>query len=268
MTESRGAEPHAGSEPVLGRSRALPFAHVTGQVSAQSPVPRRERRRCSRPRRSHGFRPRRTHPHRPVMSWPKSLMRNTCGFGGPRGYGTAAYATSARRPGWAVSASLPKLLAGNAAQPRVVDASKAMAGALRSATQTIAHRVVHRQVASDLFKEARVAGKGAVRQAPQDPQRDAAPQRPRRLDTGTDPCRGGCGRKAAPGHRVDADGHFPRRRRPGHRAVEPAHGGRGGTGPLPGGRCAGRHGGPRRSHRTDSRPRGPVASLTDFTRLG
>ncbi|MER6025826.1 hypothetical protein [Streptomyces sp. NPDC001851] len=58
----------------------------------------------------------------------------------------------------AVTASLTKLLADNGAPPRVVDASKALTGPLRSAVQTVVHRVINRVVASDVFKEAWVVG--------------------------------------------------------------------------------------------------------------
>ncbi|AOR30825.1 hypothetical protein BFF78_06955 [Streptomyces fodineus] len=58
----------------------------------------------------------------------------------------------------AVTASLTKLLADNGAPPRVVDASKALTGPLRSAVQTVVHRVIDRVVTSDIFKEAWVAG--------------------------------------------------------------------------------------------------------------
>ncbi|MEV6839643.1 hypothetical protein AB0N17_34980 [Streptomyces sp. NPDC051133] len=57
----------------------------------------------------------------------------------------------------AVTASLTKLLADNGAPPRVVDASKSLTGPLRSAVQTVVHRVVDRVVTSDVFEEAWVA---------------------------------------------------------------------------------------------------------------
>ncbi|MFI2203400.1 hypothetical protein ACH47Z_22025 [Streptomyces sp. NPDC020192] len=58
----------------------------------------------------------------------------------------------------AVTASLSKVLADNGAPPRVVDASKALTGPLRSAVQTVVHRVIDRVVTSDVFREAWVAG--------------------------------------------------------------------------------------------------------------
>ncbi|MGW4564419.1 hypothetical protein ACWEN3_19055 [Streptomyces sp. NPDC004561] len=58
----------------------------------------------------------------------------------------------------AVTASLTKALADNGAPPRVVDASKVLAGPLRSAVQTVVHRVINRVVTSDIFKEAWVTG--------------------------------------------------------------------------------------------------------------
>jgi hypothetical protein len=58
----------------------------------------------------------------------------------------------------AVTASLTKVLADNGAPPRVVDASRALAGPLRAAVQAVVHRVINRVVTSDVFKEAWVAG--------------------------------------------------------------------------------------------------------------
>ncbi|MFS4096230.1 hypothetical protein [Streptomyces sp. AF1A] len=58
----------------------------------------------------------------------------------------------------AVTAQLTKVLADSGAPPRVVDASRALAGPLRAAVQTVVHRVINRVVTSDVFKEAWVAG--------------------------------------------------------------------------------------------------------------
>ncbi|MET8564617.1 hypothetical protein ABZV75_30100 [Streptomyces flaveolus] len=58
----------------------------------------------------------------------------------------------------ALTASLTKVLADNGAPPRVVDASKAMTGPLRSALQTVVHRTIQRVVTSDVFEQAWVAG--------------------------------------------------------------------------------------------------------------
>ncbi|WP_031165467.1 hypothetical protein [Streptomyces durhamensis] len=58
----------------------------------------------------------------------------------------------------AVTNSLTKLLADNGAPPRVVDTSKTLTGPLRSAVQTVVHRVINRVVTSDVFKEAWIAG--------------------------------------------------------------------------------------------------------------
>ncbi|MGW0882290.1 hypothetical protein [Streptomyces sp. NPDC002671] len=54
----------------------------------------------------------------------------------------------------AVTASLTKVLADNGAPPRVVDASKSLAGPLRSAVRTVARRNIDRVVTSDLFHRA------------------------------------------------------------------------------------------------------------------
>ncbi|GHE14971.1 hypothetical protein [Streptomyces alanosinicus] len=56
-----------------------------------------------------------------------------------------------------VTASVTKLLADNGAPPRVVDASKALTGPLRSAVQTVVHRTIDRVVTSDAFQQAWVA---------------------------------------------------------------------------------------------------------------
>ncbi|WP_030345965.1 hypothetical protein [Streptomyces sp. NRRL S-1022] len=58
----------------------------------------------------------------------------------------------------AVTDSLTKLLADNGAPPRVVDTSKSLTGPLRSAVQTVVHRIVNRVVTSDVFREAWVVG--------------------------------------------------------------------------------------------------------------
>ncbi|UFR06829.1 hypothetical protein KBP30_39175 [Streptomyces sp. Go40/10] len=58
----------------------------------------------------------------------------------------------------AVTDSLTKLLSDNGAPPRVVDTSKELTGPLRSAVQTVVHRVINRVVTSDVFREAWVDG--------------------------------------------------------------------------------------------------------------
>ncbi|MGW3204389.1 hypothetical protein [Streptomyces sp. NPDC001135] len=57
----------------------------------------------------------------------------------------------------AVTTSLTKVLADNGAPPRVVDASQALTGPLRSALQTVVHRTIDRVVTSDVFQQAWVA---------------------------------------------------------------------------------------------------------------